>query len=83
MQVLIPPDADRFSDSFVIYQILTKHCIRTFDAMHDSRNNSACLVLLNKAFFLLFQINFLNSLEGELNPKIKFVIFERTLKITE
>ena len=23
------------------------------------------------------------SLKGELNPKIKFVLFERTLKITE
>ena len=31
----------------------------------------------------IIEINFINIFKRELNPKIKFVLFERTLKITE
>ena len=31
----------------------------------------------------MHEVNRIGELKGELNPKIKFVLFERTLKITE
>ena len=32
---------------------------------------------------IMHEVNRIGELKGELNPKIKFVLFERTLKITE
>ena len=50
--------------------------------MHNSDNQS-CLLLKLFANSENSELHKYGSIKGELNPKIKFVLFERTLKLTE